>query len=185
MLHWPFSACCIQCLCRSGSKRPNRFSCVYPWLGVHVGISLLGLAGFALSFCAALCYLIQARLLKRGRLNSHLPALDTAAAATFQFAAAGFIVFTLGLGMGVIWLFGAPGEYLGLQDAKIWMALPTWLLFAAYLYLRGVRGSHGSRLKWLVILGFTLALANLVAVRHGFDEEAVNPAGAIGLRLAS
>ena len=144
----------------------------YPWLGVHVAISLLGLVGFALAFCTAVSYLIQARQLRRGRLNSFLPALDSAAAATFQFAAAGFIVFTLGLSMGIIWLFGAPGEYLGLQDTKIWMALPTWMLFATYLYRRGVRGSHGSRLKWLVIVGFILALANLVAVRHGFDEEA-------------
>ena len=143
----------------------------YPWLGVHVAISMLGLVGFALAFCTAVSYLLQARLLNRGRLNRFLPALDSAASATFQFAAAGFIVFTLGLGMGVIWLFGAPGEYLGLQDAKIWMALPTWLLFATYLYRRGVRGIHSSRLKWLVIFGFILAVANLVAVRHGFDEE--------------
>ena len=143
----------------------------YPWLGVHVAISLLGLVGFALAFCTAVSYLIQASLLRRGRLNSFLPALDRTASATFQFAATGFIVFTLGLGMGVIWLFSAPGELMKVQDAKILVALPTWLLFASYLYLRGVRGSHSCRRKWLVIAGFILALANLVAVRHGFVPE--------------
>ena len=149
----------------------------YPWLGVHVAISLLGLVGFALAFCTAVSYLIQASLLRRGRLNSLLPALDRTASATFQFAATGFIVFTLGLGMGVIWLFSAPGELMKVQDAKILVALPTWLLFASYLYLRGGRGSHGSRLKWLVIAGFILALANLVAVRHGFEPEDQQPTG--------
>ena len=140
----------------------------YPWLGVHVFISMFGLVGFALAFCTAITYLVQVRFLKRGRLNNYLPALDTAASATYRFAAIGFSVFTLGLGMGLIWFFGAPGEYLQARDIKIWMALPTWLMFAVYLYLRGIGGRHGSRLKWLVILGFLLALANLFGVRHNF-----------------
>ncbi len=144
----------------------------YPWLGVHVTISLLGLVGFALAFCTAITYLIQARFLKQGRLNHFLPALDTAANATYHFTAIGFSIFTLGLGMGVLWFFGAPGEYLQPRDAKIWLALPSWLMFAIYLYLRGVGGRHGSRLKWLVILGFLLSLTNLLGVRHNFEDTA-------------
>ena len=140
----------------------------YPWLGVHVFISMFGLVGFALAFCTAITYLVQVRFLKRGRLNNYLPALDTSASATYRFAAIGFSVFTLGLGMGLIWLFGAPGEYLQARDTKIWMALPTWLMFAVYLYLCGIGRRHGSRLKWLVIFGFLLALANLFGVRHNF-----------------
>ncbi len=142
----------------------------YPWLGIHVVVTLLGNVGFALAFCAAACYLIQARSLKQGRLNRYLPALDMATNATDHFVGAGFFLFTFGLGMGFVWLFGAPGEYLGARDTKIWMALPTWLSYAAYLYLRGVSGRHSSRLKWLVIAGFLLALANLLAVRHNFEE---------------
>ena len=143
----------------------------YPWLGVHVALSLVGLVGFALACCTAIVFLIQTRFLKQGRLNHYLPALDTAASATYRFAGAGFSVFSLGLGMGLIWLFGAPGEYLAPRDTKIWMTLPTWLLFAAYLYRRGIGGQHGSRLKWLVILGFLLALVNLFGVRHDFDDQ--------------
>ena len=143
----------------------------YPWLGVHVFITMLGLAGFALAFCTAVAYLVQAKFLKRGRLNRSLPALDTAASATYHFAAAGFSIFSLGLVMGLIWLFGAPGEHLAPRDTKIWMALPTWLMFAAYLYLRGIGGQHSSRLKWLVILGFLLSLFNLFGVRHDFDDD--------------
>ena len=142
----------------------------YPWLGVHVFVSMLGLVGFALAFCTASAYLVQAHSLKRGRLNRYLPALDTAASATYLFAGMGFLVFTLGLVMGVIWLFGAPGEHLGGSDLKIWMAVPTWLVFAVYLYLRGVDNRHGSRLKWLIIVGFLLSLANLFGVRHNFGK---------------
>lgn len=150
----------------------------YPWLGIHVIVTLLGNVGFALASCAAVSYLIQARSLKQGRLNRYLPALDTATSATDHFVGAGFFLFTLGLGMGVVWLFGAPGEYLGARDTKIWMALPTWLSYASYLFLRGVSGRHGSRLKWLVIAGFLLALANQLAVRHDFEvtpEASVSP----------
>ena len=56
----------------------------YPWLGVHVALTLVGHVGFALAFCAAVVYLWQTYFLKRGRLNRYLPALDTAAAATFS-----------------------------------------------------------------------------------------------------
>ncbi len=144
----------------------------YPWLGVHVTLSLLGYIGFALAFCAAVIYLIQSRSLKKGRLNHYLPPLNAAASATYHFSAVGFSLFTLGLGMGFIWLFGAPGEYLAPRDTKIWMAVPTWLAFATYLYRRGIAGQQDSRLKWLVIAGFLLALANLLGVRHDFEEPA-------------
>lgn len=146
----------------------------FPLLGLHVLVCLLGLVGFALACCTAVAYLVQVQFLKKGRLNSYLPALDAAASATYHFAAAGFSLFTLGLGMGLIWFFGAPGEYLGGSDLKIWMALPCWAVFALYLYLRGVDGQHGSRLKWLVIVGFLLSLFNLLGVRHNFDPNAAS-----------
>jgi ABC-type transport system involved in cytochrome c biogenesis permease subunit len=143
----------------------------YPWLGIHVVLTLIGDICFAVAFCAALAYVVQGRSLKRGRLNRYLPPLDASAMATWRFAAAGFSLFTLGLVMGVIWLYGAPGEYLRPRDAKILMSLPTWAVFAAYLYRRGVGHQHGSRLKWLVIVGFLLALANLLVVRHQFSPR--------------
>ncbi|MEW6752496.1 MAG: cytochrome c biogenesis protein CcsA [Candidatus Latescibacterota bacterium] len=148
----------------------------YPWLGAHVVLTLLGDVGFALAFCTAVVYLAQSRALKHGRLNRFLPPLDAAGSATYHFAAAGFVLFTLGLVMGVIWLFGAPGDYLRPQDTKIWMAVPTWLVFALYLYERGVSRQHGSRLKWLIVAGFVLAVANLLAVRHQFAGPMASPA---------
>lgn len=143
----------------------------YPWLGIHVLLTLAGDICFAVAFCGALAYMVQSRSLKRGRLNRYLPPLDTSAAATWRFAAAGFSLYTLGLVMGIIWLFGAPGEYLRPRDAKILLALPTWAVFAVYLYRRGVGHQHGSRLKWLVIVGFLLTLANLLVVRHQFSQR--------------
>jgi len=140
----------------------------YPWLGLHVGLSLLGYAGFAVAFCGAVAYLAQHRALRRGRLNRYLPSLSAAARVTFRFAAGGFWLYTIGLAMGLVWLLGAPGAYLRPQDAKIWMTVPAWAVFAAYLYGRGPARRHGSRLKWLVVLGFLLCLANLLAVRHAF-----------------
>ena len=146
----------------------------FPWLGVHVAVTLLGHVGFTIAFCAAVVHIIQARLLKSGRLNRFLPALDTAATAAYYATGAGFLLFTVGLAMGLVWLFGAPGEYLGPRDTKIWLSIPTWGIFVVYLYSRGVRRQYGSRLMWFVIVGFLLAVINLVGVRHGF-EEAIEP----------
>ena len=142
----------------------------YPFLGVHVVLTLLGHVGFALSFCAAVVYLIQHQALKKSRLNHYLPPLDTSAEAAFRFAGGGFSLFTLGLGMGIIWLFDAPGEHLAGEDTKIWLALPTWLIFAVYLYLRGISRRHNRGLKWLVIAGFLSGLINLLGVRHNFAD---------------
>jgi len=147
----------------------------YPWLGVHVFVTLLGHVGFALSFLGAAVYLLQRRALKRGRLNHYLPALDSASQVTFYSAGGGFFFFTIGLGMGAIWLFGAPGEYLGGTDTKIILAIPTWIGFALYLYARGVRRMHGSRLKWVVIFAFSVAVANYLLVPHRFDMEEGTP----------
>ena len=143
----------------------------FPWLGVHVMVTLLGHVGFALAFCGASVYLLQSRQLKKGQLNRFLPALDTAGQVTDYAVGYGFFLFSVGLAMGIIWLFGAPGEYLGRGDPKIWMAAPTWLAYAAYLYLRGVRRQYSSRLKWLVIVGFLFVVANLLGVRHDFVQS--------------
>ena len=50
------------------------------------------------------------------------------------------------------------------------MALPTWLTYAGYLYLLGIRHQQSSRLTWLVIAGFVLAVVNLLGVRHDFES---------------
>ena len=156
----------------------------FPWLGVHVGVTLIGHVGFAVASTAAVIFLIQGHLLKKGRLNRYLPALDSASSVTLHSAGVGFFFFSIGLAMGIVWLFGAPGEYLGARDTKIWMAVPTWLAYAGYLYLSGVRHQHGSRLKWLVIGGFALAVINLLGVRHDFEEGAsalAEPSEPVGL----
>lgn len=159
----------------------------YPWLGVHVFITLLGHVGFALSFLGAAVYLLQRRALKRGRLNHYLPALDAASRVAFYSAGGGFFFFTIGLGMGAMWLFGAPGEYLGGTDTKIILAIPTWIGFALYLYARGVRGMHGSRLKWVIIVAFAVAVANYVLVPHRFtiEEDTSHAEGALGIQTTA
>ncbi|NKB71338.1 MAG: hypothetical protein GKR89_30050 [Candidatus Latescibacteria bacterium] len=144
----------------------------YPWLGVHVAISMLGLVGFALSCATAIIYLLQMKLLKQGRLDRFLPALDTTAQATYYLAAGGFSFFSVGLGMGVIWYFDLTEARPEADDLKIWLSLPTWILYGTYLYMRGITGRHSSRLKWLVIAGFLLALVNLFGVRHHFGLAA-------------
>ncbi len=154
----------------------------YPWLGVHVVLSLLGYVGFALAFCTAVAYLLQQSALKKGRLNHYLPALDTSATATFRFAGIGFSIFTLGLSMGIIWLFGAPGAYLQGSNTKIWMAVPPWAIFAYYLYARGILRQQGSRLKWIVIFGFLFALVNFLGVRHDFGDRTQETESHVGVQ---
>ena len=142
----------------------------YPFLGIHVVLTLLGHVGFALAFCSAVGYLVQHQALKKGGstaiclLSTRLPRRP------FALPAGAF------RSLPWVWVwarFGSLARRASTSaggDTKIWLALPTWFVFGIYLYLRGIGRRHGRRLKWLVIAGFVLGLINLLWVRHDFGQ---------------
>jgi ABC-type uncharacterized transport system permease subunit len=142
---------------RGGAGAATRESFDAAFLAAHVGLVLLGFAGFTVAAALAVVYLWQDRRLKRhapGLLRVRAPslsALDVIAARTVAVALA---ALTLGSGIGFARL-GAEG---GRLDPVIVATLVAWLVYAAYLVLRYEAGWRGRRAAYVVLAGFTLVL---------------------------
>jgi ABC-type transport system involved in cytochrome c biogenesis permease subunit len=137
-----------------------------PWFYAHVPPALLAYVSFAFSFAAAGFYLSEAKLLRSKRLAAVigvLPSLDQLEAAMYRTATFGFLLLTIGIATGAAWAQDVGWRYWS-WTPKQSASLVTWLLFAAYLHLRVIRGSRAKAGVWLVIIGFLSSIATFLAV---------------------
>jgi ABC-type transport system involved in cytochrome c biogenesis permease subunit len=126
------------------------------WLWLHVSVTLLGEAFFAVAFVAGLLYLFADADEKRDRLD----------ALAYRAVAVGFPLFTLGgLVFGMVWAYRAWGRYWGWDPKEVW-SLITWFVFALYLHTRIVMGWKGKRSAWIAIIGFLAALFTYFGVNY-------------------
>ena len=123
------------------------------WLSVHVFTCFLGYAGFAISFVAAVGYLVAARSASSAQ-PATLDALETIVARTISF---GFLFLTLGIVTGAVWANSAWGTYWSWDPKETW-SLITWLIYAAFLHCRYMRGWRDKRAAWVSIIGFISVL---------------------------
>lgn len=136
------------------------------WSTVHIASSLIGYAGFTLSFGAVLGYALQKHLLKTKRvtaLQRRLPSLDTMDHLAYRMVALGFPMFTLGIITGALWAQPAWGSYWSWDPKETW-ALITWLVYAAYLHVRIVQGRRGKWANRLLTVGFVCVLIAFLGV---------------------
>jgi ABC-type transport system involved in cytochrome c biogenesis permease subunit len=121
------------------------------WLSVHVFSCFLGYGGFAVSFLAAIAFLISRA---RGANDSACEALEDVVAKTVSF---GFLWLTIGIITGAVWANSAWGTYWSWDPKETW-SLVTWFIYAGFLHCRFVRGWRGRRAAWVAILGFLSVL---------------------------
>jgi cytochrome c-type biogenesis protein CcsB len=136
------------------------------WLPVHVVLSFLGDAVFALAFSASLLYLVQERRLKmhRGRgMLRHLPALETLDRLNYTCLVWGLILLTLGIVTGIVWAHTAWGRFWS-SDPKLVFSLVTWCIYVVLLQGRMTAGWRGGWAAKLTIAGFAVIVLSLVGV---------------------
>lgn len=114
----------------------------------HVGSFTLAYATLAVSFGAAVLFLIADR-----RNVSWLPSAEMLDDVGFRAVTIGFPLLTLGLILGSVWAHDAWGVYWQ-WDPKETAALFTWLVYAVYLHTRTLRGWTGRRSAYVLLLGF-------------------------------
>jgi cytochrome c-type biogenesis protein CcsB len=129
------------------------------WLTFHVFTCFLGYSAFAVSFIAAIIYLIITR--RAGAAPEQPGAvLEPVMASTVAF---GFIFLTIGVITGAIWANSAWGTYWSWDPKETW-SLITWFIYAGFLHCRYIRGWTGRRAAWISIIGFLSVLFTYVGV---------------------
>lgn len=139
----------------------------------HALFIVLGLGALAGNFAGGLMYVLQERALRRGRLlglSRRLPPLDALDRFSFHALVAGFPFLTLGLVLGTIAAARAFGPAWLWQPTPV-VAVATWAIYAATLWLRAGAGWGGRRAAYLAVLGFagmvtTLSVSLLLPTRH-------------------
>ena len=126
------------------------------WLWLHVSVTLLGEAFFAVAFVTSILYLRADTEEKKGKFDS----------VSYRSVAVGFPLFTLGgLVFGMVWAYKAWGTYWSWDPKEVW-SLITWLVFALYLHTRIVMGWKGKRSAIIAIVGFLAALFTYFGVNY-------------------
>jgi cytochrome c-type biogenesis protein CcsB len=123
-----------------------------PLMTAHVSAAILAYATFAVSFAAAVLYLVNER-----RRLAWLPSADMLDDIAFRSVTVGFPMLSLVLVLGSIWAYQAWGTYWS-WDPKETSALFTWLVYAVYLHTRSLRGWRGRRGAYILLFGFAATI---------------------------
>jgi len=137
------------------------------WLIAHVLTCFFGYAAFGLAFGLSLMYLLKRREKPEGstvfiRIIPESSILDDM---NYQMVVIGFLLLTLGIITGSVWAHSAWGTYWSWDPKETW-SLITWLVYAALLHSRMVRGWRGKKLAILSIIGFSCVLFTYFGVNY-------------------
>ena len=136
------------------------------WLWLHVSVTLLGEAFFAVAFITSIMYLVADSREKKSKGMKSGPSAEKLDSISYRCIAIGFPLFTLGgLIFGMIWAYYAWGRYWGWDPKETW-TLITWFVFALYLHTRIVMGWKGRRSAYVAVLGFLAALFTYFGVNY-------------------
>jgi len=130
-----------------------------PLLTAHVAMMVLAYSALSVSFGTAVMYLIQGE----GDRFARLPRAAVLDEIGYRSVMVGFPLLALGIALGAYWANSAWGRYWG-WDPKETSALVTWLIYAGYLHMRGLRRWQGTRASVLLVVGFVAVLFTLFAV---------------------
>ena len=137
------------------------------WLIAHVLTCFFGYAAFGLAFGLSVMYLLKKREKPEGsnifiRIIPESSILDDM---SYQMVVIGFLLLTLGIITGSVWAHSAWGSYWSWDPKETW-SLITWLVYAALLHSRMVRGWKGNKLALLSIIGFSCVLFTYFGVNY-------------------
>lgn len=146
------------------------------WLTLHVATMFIGMAIFALAFCAGIMYLLQERQIKSksfGLLYRRLPSLEVLDSLNYVCLTFGFPLITIGLISGFVYA-GAVWQSFWHWDPKEIISVGTWLIYDVLLHERLAVGLRGRRAAIMAIIGFSVILVTFVGtsfileVHHSF-----------------
>ncbi|MDM8538077.1 c-type cytochrome biogenesis protein CcsB [Desulfobacterales bacterium HSG17] len=143
------------------------------WLIAHVMTCFIGYAAFAIASGLSLMFMIKPKS-DKGHLLSRIPENRVLDSLIHQMVMFGFLFLSAGIITGAVWANSAWGRYWGWDPKETW-SLITWLIYAALLHLRFMRGWRGKRVAVFSMLGFAAVLftyfgVNLLPGLHSYGS---------------
>jgi ABC-type uncharacterized transport system permease subunit len=143
------------------------------WTSLHAAMIMLAYGAFGLSCVAALMYLTQERDLKLHKLRAVfalLPPIQRLEVIVSRLLLAGFILLSMGLAVGALWVEKPPGVRF-IEDTKVIWSLFVWLVYLGLLVGRWRFAQGGRRIAWGAIGSFVFVMltfwgSNLLSSIH-------------------
>jgi HemX protein len=143
------------------------------WSSLHAALILLAYGAFGLSSIAGLMYLTQEHDLKFHKLKavlSLLPPIERLERTIGRLLLAGFVLFTVGLVVGAVWVKKPDGVRF-YQDAKVIWSVFLWFVYTGLLVMRWYFRQGGRRFAWGAVGTFAFLMltfwgTNLLSAIH-------------------
>lgn len=137
---------------------------------LHITIGILAYAAFAISFLLSVIYLIQNRVLRRGRPGLafwRFPALDVLELMSRSSVAIGLLALAIGAVLGFVWEHRLTGHF-AMADAKVVATLIVIAVYVVYLAIVHAPAWRGARAALLCACNFAIVLFSYTAVNLYF-----------------
>ena len=137
------------------------------WLISHVITCFFGYAALTIACGLGIMYLLKGleREEKPRLFFRLLPGREILDELIYHSVVIGFIFLTLGIITGSVWAYSAWGSYWSWDPKETW-SLITWLIYAAMLHSRFVRGWKGKRMAIMSLIGFASVLFTYFGVNY-------------------
>lgn len=141
-------------------------------ISLHAALILQAYGAFGLGAVAGLMYLSQEHNLKFNKLRaifSMFPPIQKLELISARLLRNGFILLTVGLGIGALVLGGHEGNYF--TDVKVVWSILVWGIYLALLLMRWKFEQGGRRFAWGAVAAFAFVLltfwgTNLLSPMH-------------------
>ncbi len=133
-------------------------------LGLHVISALLGYSGIIISAVYGVLFWLLYRNLKEnkfGLIFNRLPSLEILEKLSYYAAVIGFILLTLAIVIGIIWLPKAFPDF-SYFDPKLTGTLFVWLVYGVGITSKWIANLYGKKFIIFSLIGFIVAIASLI-----------------------
>ncbi|MFH1195933.1 MAG: cytochrome c biogenesis protein CcsA, partial [bacterium] len=133
-------------------------------LGLHVTSALLGYSGLTISAVYGILFILLYKDLKLNKFSiifKRLPSLETLEKLSFYSAMIGFVMLTITIILGGIWLPMAFEEF-SYFDPKVISTGIIWLIYGIGLFTKLLGNWYGKKVIIFSLIGFSLMLLSLL-----------------------
>jgi ABC-type uncharacterized transport system permease subunit len=135
-------------------------------LGFHVSTALLGYTAISLSAVYGLLYLMLYHEIKSSRFGviySRLPNLETLETMSHRSEVFGFVMLSVAILIGVIWL-PVVFKDISYLDAKLIGTIAIWCLYALALMAKRKGGWQGRKTMVVSLVGFGFVFLSMIVI---------------------